>query len=193
MTGATPVATTDTRRALVWIDSRQAIILGPGRRSPIAVTVIRSDIPAHRRSMGHIRHRPAIRHGGGESQTAAEHQRLEHRERFLARVADRLSAMHSVDVLGPGDVPMHLGRRLRETDRQHGVLRALTVRHAPRLTTGQLIAGWKTLAGLRVRVAWRRRHGWRPGRMGKPKEAVRPRRGDSRPSSEADIGAILEA
>ena len=154
------------KRALVWIDSRQAVVVGPGRRSPLAISIIRSDVPVHRRSMGHIRHQPSFRHGGGASQTAAEQRRLEHRERFLERVAARLDPVAVIDVIGPGDLPAHLSHRLRAVDEAHGSARAIAIRRARRLTSRQLVATWKALAGLPVRKVRERRHGWRTGRMG---------------------------
>ncbi|HSL76351.1 MAG TPA: hypothetical protein VK867_05360, partial [Candidatus Limnocylindrales bacterium] len=57
--------------ALVWIDAREATIV---RVSGDGATVRRleSEVPAHHRSTGHVRHEPSVRHGGGRDQSAGE-------------------------------------------------------------------------------------------------------------------------
>jgi hypothetical protein len=76
--------------ALVWIDSRYAIV-ARWKGDASKLEKLRSDVPAHRRWTGHVRHDPTMRHGGGGSpQTAAEHRRLEHLARFLHEVGERL-------------------------------------------------------------------------------------------------------
>ncbi|HEX8024939.1 MAG TPA: hypothetical protein VF484_01920, partial [Candidatus Limnocylindrales bacterium] len=61
------------------------------------------------------------------------------------------------------------------------------------LTTPQLVAAWKAVAGLPVRGIRGRRRGWRPGRMGKGNVSPRPADRDSRPSTSDAVDAMLEA
>ena len=102
---------------LVWIDTRRAAI---ARWDGAAGTVeqLVSDVPVHHSGMGLVRHTPD-RHGGGQSQDAEDHDRLEHLERFLEQVAERLESAARVVIIGPGTVREHLERRLREADAVH--------------------------------------------------------------------------
>jgi hypothetical protein len=127
------------RAALVWIDSREAIIV---RLTDQDATLERleSDVPAHHRATGHVRHEPGTRHGGGRDQSAGEPHRLEHLERFIDAVAARLTDVDDVLLLGPGTVREHLERRLRDRTQPRGrpALR-LTTEPAERATDRQLI------------------------------------------------------
>src|SRR5688572_9309545 len=76
---------------LVWIDSRDAVIIRL-REGRTRLERVESEVPAHHRATGHVRHDPAVRHGGGGSpQTAGEPHRLEHLKRFVTEVAGRLA------------------------------------------------------------------------------------------------------
>ena len=103
--------------ALVWIDSEHAAI---ARWDGAAGTVehLTSDVPVHHASMGHVRHSP-YRHGGGQSQDAADHDRLDHLERFLKQVAEHVEPAERVVIIGPGTVREHLELRIREADAVH--------------------------------------------------------------------------
>ena len=102
-----------TPAVLVWIDSREAVIVTIVDHDA-SVQRVWSDVPAHHRSTGHMRHDPSTRHGGGGDATAGEPRRLEHLEAFCKRVASRIPTTMDVVVLGPGTVRHHLEHRLRE-------------------------------------------------------------------------------
>lgn len=157
----------DRRIALVWIDSREAILVRWGGTSA-DIERIESEVPAHHRETGHIRHDPLFRHGGGgPSQSAGEPHRLEHLERFLDRVEQRLPDEAEVVVIGPGTVREHLCQRLREAATVRGVAQLILSEASPRMTEPQLIARLRKLRGENPRRrtigAWR----WTdPGRQG---------------------------
>lgn len=133
--------------ALVWIDSREAIVV---RWDGAAVTLerLRSDVPPHRRSTGHVRHDPAVRHGGGGvPQTAGEERRLEHLARFLEAVGQRLPGAGDLILLGPGVVHERLARDVRDRDARHRVERAVRCEVAPRMTRPQLVARLRAASG----------------------------------------------
>ena len=152
-TAARPPVTANVGRAgaLVWIDAREAVIVRwvDGASS---VERLESDVPAHRRSTGHVRHDPMTRHGGGgASQTAGEPRRLEHLDRFVEEVADRLAGDEDVVLLGPGTVYERLEARLREIDAQGRRSRPIIARPADRLTERQLIAQLREHLGASAR------------------------------------------
>ena len=136
----------DTRVVtLVWIDSREATIARRGTPRP-RLSRITSDVPAHHRSTGHVRHSPTMRHGGGgAAQTAGEPRRLEHLERFLDTVIQRIPADDDVVVIGPGTTREHLARRLSERDARHHAGRRITCRASARVTPRQLVAELRSL------------------------------------------------
>lgn len=124
---------------LIWIDATEAILVDHGD-GPGHVTRIASAVPAHHRSTGHIRHDPAIRHGGGGAQDAGERHRQELLERFVERVLALLPNDEDVLVLGPGTVRERLVGRIRERDAAHRVDRHVETAAAARLTDRQLVA-----------------------------------------------------
>lgn len=133
--------------SLVWIDSREAVILR-WQHDSADIEHLESDVPPHRRTTGHIRHEPGIRHGGGgPAQTAGEPRRLEHLERFVGQVGERVSPDDDVLILGAGTVRERLERHLREDDERHGRSRAVTTEPSPPLTDRQLVARLRHLAG----------------------------------------------
>ena len=77
---------------LVWIDAREAVIVRiRGKRARIQHVEL--DVPAHHRATGHVRHDPAVRHGGGGSaQSAGEPHRIEHLNRFVGDIANRFGS-----------------------------------------------------------------------------------------------------
>ncbi len=136
---------------LVWIDAEQARIVR-WRDDEARLERVRSDVPGRRRSTGHVRHDPRIRHGGGGTpQSAGEPRRLERLARFVERVADRIDAGEDVLLLGPGTVPRRLERVLHAAvaataeARQDG--RTVTVEAAGPLTDPQLVARVRSFVG----------------------------------------------
>jgi hypothetical protein len=157
-TAARPPVPTDAGQAgaLVWIDAREAVIVRwvDGASS---VERLESDVPAHRRSTGHVRHDPLTRHGGGgASQTAGEPRRLEHLDRFVDEVVDRLADDGDIVLIGPGTVHERLEARLRVIDLQGRRTRRIIARPADRLTERQLVAQLREHLGASPR---RRRFG----------------------------------
>lgn len=135
------------RVTLVWMDSREAIVVrwlaGSAR-----LERIESEIPAHHRSTGHVRHDPMVRHGGGgRPSTAGEPHRLEHLERFIDQIAMRLPPEDDLVLIGPGTVREHLERRIRETDEHHRRTRQISCESSTRLTDPQLVARLRRLVG----------------------------------------------
>ena len=49
--------------ALVWIDSHEAIVVR-WEDDQARIERVQSDVPDHHAATGHVRHDPAIRHGG---------------------------------------------------------------------------------------------------------------------------------
>ena len=137
--------------ALVWIDSREAIV-ARWEANAVQVEKLRSDVPPHRRSTGHVRHEPNVRHGGGGSpQSAGEERRLEHLARFIEAVEGRLPQAAHLILLGPGTVHERLAREVRSHDTRHRVEREVRCEVAPRMTRRQLIARLRTASGDRPR------------------------------------------
>jgi hypothetical protein len=137
--------------ALVWIDSREAII-ARWHADGVEVERLQSDVPRHHRSTGHVRHDPRRRHGGGGvPQTAGETRRLEHLARFLDLVEERLQSAPSLLLLGPGTVHEKLAEQVRETDTRHRTAREVRSEQAPRMTRAQLVARLRSVSGVPVR------------------------------------------
>ena len=132
---------------LVWIDAREAIIV-QRRDDRAKLERVVSDVPAHHRSTGHVRHDPTVRHGGGgHPQSAGEPKRIEHLDRFIGQVADHLSPDDDLLILGPGTVHEHLERLIRDRDTHHARSRRITCRASSRLTDRQLIAQLSRFSG----------------------------------------------
>jgi hypothetical protein len=164
-TKATPVT-------LIWIDSREAIVtrlVGDEAR----FERIESDVAAHHRSTGHVRHDPLVRHGGGRAPTADESRRLQHLDRYLDGVAARLPSGDDLLVVGPGKVRVQLARRIVRVDTRHGTTRKVDCLAEHELTRHQLVARLRHVVG---EDAPRRSDG--AGRRGRrPGDSERPRRG----------------
>ena len=153
-----PVATcldrprTKVPHTLVWIDARAVVVL---RRvgDEVEIEDLASDVPAHRRSTGHVRHDPALRHGGGGSspRSAGETKRLEHLARFVRLVADRIAADDDLVILGPGTVREHLEQAVREDDRHHRRTRSVRTEPAARMSVRRLVARLSREAGVEPR------------------------------------------
>lgn len=159
MTRATPSATprartadpVDVPAALVWIDSREAVIVRLKDGAP-DIQRIESEVPAHHRATGHVRHDPSIRHGGGREQSAGDPHRLEHLAAFLREVVGHLPADGDLVVMGPGTVREQLERRLRAADEvAHAPSRRIEGVKSGRLTRRQLVAELRRRSGQRLR------------------------------------------
>jgi hypothetical protein len=174
---------------LVWIDAREAVIVRlEGVRA--ALERVESDVPAHHRSTGHVRHDPGVRHGGGGSpQTAGEPRRLEHLGRFVEQIVNRL-APDDLLILGPGTVREQLERRVREIDEGHGRSRHISCQAASRLTDRQLVARLRHEAGADLRRRTVGAYRWTGPPHERPSGEAQPppRRVLQKPPSQRDRG-----
>lgn len=144
-------AATIPGHTLVWIDTRDAIIVGH-RAGEVVIERITSDVPDHHRSTGHVRHDPTMHGGGGSAPLSqGEPQRQEHLSRFLRIVADRLPVADDLIILGPGTVREHLEQELLRSDGRHHRTRAVTSAAAERMTDRQLVARLHRESGIEPR------------------------------------------
>lgn len=136
---------------LVWIDAREAVIVRWQDDRP-RLERVESEVPAHHRATGHVRHDPGVRHGGGgPPQTAGEPHRLEHLDRFVEQIANRLPPGDDLLILGPGTVRERLERLVRESGEHHEPSRGISCEPSSRLTDRQLIARLRHFAGADAR------------------------------------------
>ncbi len=135
---------------LIWIDAEEAYVCRWDGEQ-VAVETLVSTVPSHRRSTGHVRHTPTMRHGGGgAAQDAGEPHRLEHLRGFLAEVARRVEPEDPLEVIGPGTVHERLAALLAADDRESGRVRQIHSAPAGRLTERQLRARAYELGGMVV-------------------------------------------
>ena len=153
VTGATshpnpPVPVADPPVTLVWIDSKEAIIV---RCEDGTTTIerVESDVPARHRATGHERHHPDVHYGAGAGHPHAtgDARRLEHLARFIDLVGERLDGDYELIVIGPGTVHEQLAGRVREIDARHRRGRTVRSEAAPRLSRRQLVARAKRASG----------------------------------------------
>jgi hypothetical protein len=114
------------------------------------VTRQKLDTPPHERSAGHVRHDPAVRHGGGLPQAKLETHRLEHLRQGIAKVAATLPDDEDVLIIGPGTVRERLAAEVHETDRKRPPRvpsREVRTEAARRLTEAQLGERLRELVG----------------------------------------------
>ena len=138
-------------RTLVWIDAREAVIVR-WHDDQAQVERVDSEVPAHHRATGHVRHDPGVRHGGGgPAQTAGEPHRLEHLARFVEQIAHRLPPDEDLLILGPGTVREHLERSVRDSDEHSERSRVVTCEASPRRTDRQLVARLRQFMGVEPR------------------------------------------
>jgi hypothetical protein len=171
---------------LVWIDSRDAVIirLHEGRTR---LERVESEVPAHHRATGHVRHDPAVRHGGGGSpQTAGEPHRLEHLKRFVTDVAGRLAPDDELLVIGPGTVHERLARNVAASDEHRGHPRHIACEASPPLSDRQLIARLRRFTGVepRRRTVGAYRWTWPWAHLPSGRPAHVPRRVANKPPRE---------
>ena len=142
-----PTAPRSNDAVLVWIDAEEAVLVR-WRDEAAMIEAVRSEVPPKRRSTGHVRHDPRIRHGGGGTpQSAGEPRRLERLRQFVAAVTDRIAADEDVIILGSGTVRTRLETSLREADRVAPDARSVTSEASPRLTHPQLVARLREAIG----------------------------------------------
>jgi len=135
-----PTAPASKDAVLVWIDAEEAVLVR-WRDEAATIERVRSDVPGRRRSTGHVRHDPRVRHGGGGTpQSAGEPRRLERLRQFVAAVTDRIAADEDVIILGSGTVRTRLEASLREADQVAPEVRSVSSQAARRLTHPQLVA-----------------------------------------------------
>lgn len=133
----------------MWIDAREAILVRLAAGHP-SVERIESDVPANRRSTGHVRHDPLTRHGGGGDvvHDAGDRRRIDRLDRFVNGIADRLAVDDDIVLVGPGTVPGQLQARLDELDTHHQRTRSISVRRSAPQTDRQLIAQLREHVGV---------------------------------------------
>jgi len=137
-----------TTATLIWIDAEQAVVCRWDGEAASTRT-IDSTVPAHRRSTGHVRHVPSMRHGGGgAAQDAGEPHRLEHLRGFLADVAREVPPEDLLEVIGPGTVHERLVTLVAGDDREVGRVREIRSAPAGPLTERQVQARLRELAGV---------------------------------------------
>lgn len=150
---------------LIWIDADDAILLrwrhgnassdgtnparaaGDDGHGP-TIERLKSDVPAHRRATGGVRHNPTFRSGGGaEPADLADRRRQRLLEQFLRAVADRIPPADRVVLAGPGHVHERLAAEVRGADGRHGRDRPVEVASSGPRTERQLVAWLRELAG----------------------------------------------
>lgn len=137
--------TEDMMAVVVWVDAERAVACRwLGERAEFER--YESDVPAHRRSTGHVRHAPDV-HAGGHAQDAGEAHRLEHLRGFLADVARAVEPDDVVWLIGPGTAHDRLASLIAADDREHGRRREVRSTPSGRLTDRQLAARARELAG----------------------------------------------
>ena len=136
---------TTAHPVIVWIDAESATIVDWHDGAP-RTRKLESAIPPHRRSTGHIRHEPMVRHGGGGPGDGEAH-RLEHVRRFLAAVAEQLTDADEVRIVGPGTIPGRLASEIGEQDDRANRTRTVSCEPAGRLTDRQLVARMREAVG----------------------------------------------
>ncbi len=129
---------------LVWIDAREAVIV-TWADDEAHVQRVAGALPPHERSIGHIRIDPAVRHGGGLRQDKLDHRRAHREHQYLEAVAGHIPAEGPVEVIGSGELRLHLARLLREGRPNRAG--PVTTEAARPLTEAQLIARVRELAG----------------------------------------------
>lgn len=132
--------------ALVWVDSQEAIVVR-WQDDQARIERITAEIPEHHDSPGHLRHDPAVRHGGGRSQETEEARRREYTARFLKEVTNGLPTDADLTVLGPGTTHEHLTKVVRASDTEHHRVRQVTSQRSSRKTDRQLVALLREIEG----------------------------------------------
>jgi hypothetical protein len=137
-------ATTSTP-VIVWIDAERATVVD-WHAGEARLRRFESEVPPHRRTTGHLRHEPLVRHGGGGPRDGEAH-RLEHVRRFLAEVAAAIAEAEEVRIVGPGTIGRRLQTLIEEHDREAGRQRPIGCEAEGRLTDRQLVARMREVVG----------------------------------------------
>ena len=184
-----PGATATGSTTIIWIDAREAIIVGWHDAEP-RLERIDSDVPAHHRATGHVRHDASVRPGGGTPKAAGEPHRLEHLAQFVDDVLERLPEGDLL-ILGPGTVRERLEHEVREGDRRHGRDRHVAGEASPPLTDRQLVARLRQVSGVepprRTLGAYRWSEALVQRSSGHP--SIEPRRVTAKPARRPDRDA----
>jgi hypothetical protein len=140
-----------TPRTLVWIDSREAVLVRWNDHQ-VSIERIESEVPQQHKATGLVRRHPhyaadMMTGGYGHPHSSAERHRHEHLARFLDQVAAKVEDEEPLHIIGPGSVREQLERLVREADTRHHRTRPLTCDPARRLTERQLVSRARTLAG----------------------------------------------
>lgn len=131
---------------IVWIDAREAVFVRP-QGAEARLERVDSDVPAHHRATGHVRHDASVRPGGGAPKAAGESHRQEHLSQFIDDVLGRLPDGDDLLILGPGVVRERLEHEVREQDRRRGRERLVTCEASPPLSDRQLVARLRHVTG----------------------------------------------
>lgn len=130
---------------LIWIDARQAVVARWGEGAA-RLDRVAGDLPPHERSLGHVKHNPLIRQGGGQLQTRLDHRRHEAEHAYIDAVLVHVPDEGYVEVIGPGPMRHHLVSRLLRRERP-GAARVVRTQAADQMTDAQVAARLRELAG----------------------------------------------
>ncbi len=136
----------DRPHALVWIDSHEAIVVR-WAEDQARIERIVSVIPPPHPTNHHVRHDPAIRHGGGGASEAEASRRETYLARFLKVVTAGLPDDADLTVLGPGPTHQRLVTSVRSSDTTHRRGRWVESRTSSRKTDRQLVALLREIEG----------------------------------------------
>ena len=130
----------------VWVDGTRAVVVRWVGHA--IVDHVEDDVPSRHRSTGHIRHDPAVRHGGGGIVAEqVERDRMRHRAAHLRRVAALVPVTGPVLVLGPGSARLELEHAVAAADRRCRRDRSVWSEASGRLTDRELIARLRASIG----------------------------------------------
>ncbi len=138
---------------LVWLDTDGAILLragnpATGRPDAIEEECVRSAVPPHRRTTGHVHHDSRVRSGGGaDPDDLAERRRERLLASYLREVAARVPPTDRVVILGSGPVHARFAAELRTADLRHQRVRTVEDEASGSLTNRQLRARLLELVG----------------------------------------------
>ncbi len=132
--------------SVVWVDGTSAAV---ARWVGYAVVDhVIDDVPSRHRSTGHVRHDPAVRHGGGGVLAEQlDRDRVRHRQAHLRRVAALVPDTGPVLLIGPGSTRLELERALATADHRFQRERSIRSEAAGRMSDRELIARLRACVG----------------------------------------------